>query len=1121
MRARQSPVESLVMLPQLGDPVDRRARWRQAVAALGQEVRIDGPPPLDGVSVQDLVRSAQVALETGLVDDLDWIAPGAAALALYELSSALAPGRERREIGRRVFARLYEGNAATFATVATRMALGSGKPFEASTLRARIGLVFNLPIGSSVNADPLALVLASRRDLFERWISKAATGPLPARRLAARLFERAAREAVRRAHQGDAHPGEHLVGPAVKPVFDQLLADREPLVWRHAAMARGILSSAQPNLRVDIDLALDPNLTPTEWRRAAVSLVACIAADVSTAMQQCGKLLEGEILAKDPGLAATLVWGLPPVIEAEPEAALELLERLSLSGRADVAESMASLLSDVSNPEFGSDAANRMRELLLERAAAADASTRAVYEDTLRGLDRGRSTGPVHGAVRRALEAYESTGARAAYELAVEALSRADSTMEALEKLGTDGAVTLAELLGPLADLDSSAVEQSRLHDLLLLGRSPGDTSSAIPEMERLFDRLGSWILQREETYVEGEYAKGEMIARQRTLRALLHLVDLDSSNRADGDPEVVKARVRRTISVLFRTLAAGPDASVHRIVCATLARGLDAAAREGLCDPSDLLLVVLDRISDTHGVQAMMEASTQPDVRDVLRAYGAFLATSSRDRGTSYFDLQAEAVEGRGEELGDARAFALLSRGIGSNGSYRGEALRQIVLRLGRALEAVANARGLSELVEPPSGDGYPLGDVEQLTESFRKLLSGARDRVLGSEAPPDIEVIAEVPRISALVERAVSGVPANRTQLAMSINELAADLPAAVGGALSRVLSRIATLPIAPPSDVGPILLQTRRAELPDWLLPRRTIGAFYVVRALGAGGVSSVFAVRRIEERHASSAELYALKVPQYDPNTARSLSEQQFMQLFREEAGALLALPQHPNLARFVTFDLAARPKPILVMELIRGFGLDRLVRNRSLTMAHALRYLDGILAGLEAMHGVGVGHLDVKPSNVILRDESTPVLVDFGLSGRHLRPGCGTLEYCAPEILGVVPKGVVPTPAAADVYAFACTAFEVLTGTLLFDAEDEVQLMHKHLQHDGWPERLGLLAASPDLANLSVVLAACLRQNPEQRPAAHDVRRALSNATRWLVDAPWPLRPAEAVTGLTA
>ncbi len=247
-----------------------------------------------------------------------------------------------------------------------------------------------------------------------------------------------------------------------------------------------------------------------------------------------------------------------------------------------------------------------------------------------------------------------------------------------------------------------------------------------------------------------------------------------------------------------------------------------------------------------------------------------------------------------------------------------------------------------------------------------------------------------------------------------------LTGELPQQIAQTVSQVLRRIEKLPIQQPDDVVAIPLERRRARLPDWLLPRRTIGAFYVVRALGAGGVSSVFVARRIEERHDSKAEAFALKVPQYDPTTARSLSEQEFMQLFRDEAGALLSLPYHENLSRFVTFDLAARPKPILVMELIRGVGLDRIVRSRSLDVPRAFDYLDGILAGLEAMHGAGVGHLDVKPSNIILRDSRTPVLVDFGLSGRRLRPGCGTLEYCAPEVIGVPVGTENPSPRSADV-----------------------------------------------------------------------------------------------------
>ncbi len=194
----------------------------------------------------------------------------------------------------------------------------------------------------------------------------------------------------------------------------------------------------------------------------------------------------------------------------------------------------------------------------------------------------------------------------------------------------------------------------------------------------------------------------------------------------------------------------------------------------------------------------------------------------------------------------------------------------------------------------------------------------------------------------------------------------------------------------------------------------------------------------------------------------------------------------------------------------VMELIRGVGLDRLVRSRSLTVERAFSYLDGILAGLEAMHSVGVGHLDVKPSNVILRDGDTPVLVDFGLSGRKLRPGCGTLEYCSPEVIGIVAEGHAPSPLAADVYAFACMAFEVLTGKPLFDAADETAILSLHLAHDGWPDKLVSLGKMTDLADVSVVLAACLRRDARARPDISDVRKALGQAGRKLVRASWPL-----------
>jgi len=1122
MRARLNAVEALVGLPRLADAAERRASWRQAIAALGQNIRVKGPPPLDGAEPAALARATQVALESGLADDLDWIAPGAAAVALYELSAALPPGRERRELGRRVFARLFEGTASTFAAVATRMALGSGKPLETATLRARISLLFDMPVGSSVDADALALTFVSRRELLERWVVAPSTGALPARRLAAQLLERAAREAVMRAQQGDPHARDLFLGENIRPVFQRLLADREPLVWRHAAVARGLLAAVASRMREEIELALDPALTPTEWRRAAVSLVASIVGDPELSPKSCRALLHGEIAEKDPGIVATMVWGLPRVIEAEPDLAEELLDRLSTTRRPDVAEATASLLGDTLHTTFGARAAGTLRAVLASRAESESPGQRAITERALRVLDREHiDDESVQEHVHRALVAYEASGARAAHELALHAVAVAQKNLDRLVEHDALDEDALPVELGLLTDLDTSALERSRLADLLLLGRRPGDNDSSVPEMEQIYQRISNWILDGEARAVDAPWSRSGSLAQRRLLVALLHLVDLDTAGSdSDQSGAGVRTRVRRTIQVLGRYLASGPDASVHRILCATLARSFDAAVREGVAEPSDLLLLVAQMIVDRHSIATISEASTQPDVSGSIGAYAKFLGASPTPRMESRAEITSDtasvmSIPGSGDESAIARRVVRLSRGLGAGGSYRSEALRQVVLRMGRALEVVAAARGLNELSDSTASGEDPVGELERAASELRRLASGAGRRLMDDTAA-DITVVADVALLSALIARAVNvGVPANAQQIGMAIGELAADLPQGLAAAIKQVVERIEELPLTAASDVYAIPLGKRRTALPDWLLPRRTIGAFYVVRALGTGGVSSVFVARRMEERHDPKAESFALKVPEFDPATARSLSEQEFLQMFREEAGALLSLPQHPNLARFVTFDMAARPKPILVMELIRGQGLDRLVRSRSLSTPRALHYLDGILAGLEAMHAAGVGHLDVKPSNVILREGEHPVLVDFGLSGRQLRPGCGTLEFCAPEVLGVVPDGVTPSPLQADMYAFACTAFEVLTAEPLFEADEEMGIITAQVSHDGWPPKLAEFSRSQEFSGLGVVLAACLRRDPRDRPTASETRAALSQAGAALEGLHWPLHPPEA------
>ncbi len=1113
VRARPNPVEALATLSRLEGEAERRASWRQAIAALGYSTAAGGPPPLDGISPEVLLRASQIALETGLANDLEFLAPGPAAVALYEISAALPLGRERRELGRRVFARLYEGTAATFATVAARMALSSGKPFEAASLRARIGLVFDLPIGCAVNADALALSLVTRREIRERWLDKARTGTLAARRLAAKLIEHAAREAVSRAQQGDPYPRDLLLGEPIRSIYEGLLLDREPLVWRHAAVARGILSAIQPSLREEIDVALDPSLSPTEWRRAGVSLVATLVSEPESSMRALKQLLDGPVAGADPGLAATLLMGLPRVIEAEPDAAEGLLDMLCTRRRADVAEAAAALFADLSSPSFGQRSAKLLKQTLQQRTDPQSSVLRSVAERAVRILDRDQDPQTeVVPAVRRALLAYESTGARAAADLALQAVASAHRGMDFVASHDPHDEQMLPYVLGALTDLDAAVLESPRLSDLMLLGRRPGDTDTSVPEVERLYDRLGNFLLEAENSANEAQ-SPGLALGEQRRLKALLHLVDLEAARSGD-DEGGVRKRVRRAVGVMMRRVAHQPDAIVHRIACATLARSFDAAVREGVSEPADLLLALASHVDELPSLEAIAEASTNPEVRSAVSGYVDFLNPANVEgadgTGESQpFDVAVLGLTLQAETRKVPRQLLRLSRSLGAGGSYRGEALRRVVQRLARSLEGVAAARGQSDLVDTTGSSADVLGDLEHSVDDLRRLTQGALRRVLGLD-PLAIAVVADVASVASLVERTVrSSVPPNAAQLQMAVSELVADVPAPIGVAIGKVLGRIEQLPltVAPTVDSAPIPLERRRAPLPDWLLPRRTIGAFYVVRSLGSGGASSVFMARRMEERNNPKAEGFALKVPAFDPTTARSLSEQEFLQLFREEAGALLGLPPHENLARFVTFDLAARPKPILVMELIRGAGLDKLIRSHSLTLERSLQYLDGILAALEAMHGAGVGHLDIKPSNVILRDGQTPVLVDFGLSGRQLRPGCGTLEYCAPEVLGLV-ESKAPQP--ADMYAFACTAFEVLTGELLFDAEDETSILSAHIGHDGWPDKLARLAHLPDCSDVARLLAACLRREPKNRPTAAQARRALRDLTPRLSGASFPL-----------
>jgi serine/threonine protein kinase len=133
-----------------------------------------------------------------------------------------------------------------------------------------------------------------------------------------------------------------------------------------------------------------------------------------------------------------------------------------------------------------------------------------------------------------------------------------------------------------------------------------------------------------------------------------------------------------------------------------------------------------------------------------------------------------------------------------------------------------------------------------------------------------------------------------------------------------------------------------------------------------------------------------------------------------------------------------------------------------------------------------------------------------VLVDFGLAGRKIRPGCGTGPYGAPEVWGVVPNDYHPQPMASDIYSFGCLAFEMLTGKVLFDAPNEVTQITMHVAHDGTPSAMRSLIANPEVGPLAEVLVGALRRDPRRRPTAEELRSDIRAVASMVEDARWPV-----------
>src|SRR5205809_4073106 len=184
-------------------------------------------------------------------------------------------------------------------------------------------------------------------------------------------------------------------------------------------------------------------------------------------------------------------------------------------------------------------------------------------------------------------------------------------------------------------------------------------------------------------------------------------------------------------------------------------------------------------------------------------------------------------------------------------------------------------------------------------------------------------------------------------------------------------------------------------------------------------------------------------------------------------FRHEAQAIAKL-RHPNIVDVYDFG-EFQGTPYMIVEYIPGGSLAGRMAEGGLDRRTALRYLRGIAAGLDYAHSRGVVHRDVKPANVLLAADDSPVLADFGLAkliqGSSLKSmsgvTTGTPAYMAPE---QVTGGQVGP--AADRYSLATIAYEMLTGVIPFDGEALMELLYAQVHRYPQPPSARQAALGP-------------------------------------------------------
>jgi eukaryotic-like serine/threonine-protein kinase len=259
-----------------------------------------------------------------------------------------------------------------------------------------------------------------------------------------------------------------------------------------------------------------------------------------------------------------------------------------------------------------------------------------------------------------------------------------------------------------------------------------------------------------------------------------------------------------------------------------------------------------------------------------------------------------------------------------------------------------------------------------------------------------------------------------------------------------------------------------------MPAALQAGHRLGPYRIEARLGQGGMGMVFRAAGDDGR------VVALKVLRDE-----LVADEAFRRRLAREARAAAGV-RHPNLVPVLDVG-EADGRVYLAVGYVEGRSLaERLAADGPLGVPELVRLAAEVGDGLEALHGRGIVHRDVKPANILLATDGTAVLGDFGLAKNRAwtvltRPGqvLGTLAYLAPERIRGEPAGPL-----SDLYALGCVLYECLAGSPPFAGRGVLRVGMAHLEEEPGDPAAGRADVPPALA---WTVRQALAKDPARRP----------------------------------